>query len=77
MSINTEPSSDGYKLAAIDALRGWAILLVIIVHTAGLMHELTLPIKQVTNMGWYGVQLFFIMSAFTLIMSWRRQTHLE
>lgn len=30
-----------------------------------------------TNMGWYGVQLFFIMSAFTLIMSWRRQTHLK
>jgi peptidoglycan/LPS O-acetylase OafA/YrhL len=46
MSINSESHSDGYKLAAIDALRGWAILLVIIVHTAGLMHELPWRIKK-------------------------------
>lgn len=77
MNANTESRSDGYKLAAIDALRGWAILLVIIVHTAGPIHELPWPVKKLTNMGWYGVQLFFIMSAFTLLMSWQRQIHLN
>lgn len=74
MNNNKEFEIDGYKLSAIDALRGWAIFLVIVVHTAELFHELPWPLKKLTNMGWYGVQLFFIMSAFTLIMSWQRQS---
>lgn len=68
---------DGYKLAAIDALRGWAILFVIVAHTADGMPNLSWHVKKVTSMGWYGVQLFFIMSAFTLLMSWQRQTNLN
>ncbi len=61
-------------LASIDAIRGWAILLVILVHTGGVFTELPWPVKKITNLGWYGVQLFFIASAYTLIMSWHRQS---
>lgn len=62
------------KLASIDAMRGWAVFLVITAHTAGAFNELPYPLKKLTNMGWYGVQLFFIASAFTLVMSWHRQS---
>lgn len=60
------------KLAAIDAVRGYAVLLVIIVHTAAAMPELPWPVKKLTNFGWYGVQLFFVASAITLLISWYR-----
>lgn len=67
-------TEDNYKLAAIDALRGGAVFLVIVSHIAGAMPQLPWPIKKLTNMGWHGVQLFLIMSAFTLLMSWQNQT---
>lgn len=60
------------KLDAIDAIRGWAIFLVITAHTGGLFPELPWPLKKITNFGWYGVQLFFVASAFTLMLSWER-----
>jgi peptidoglycan/LPS O-acetylase OafA/YrhL len=56
----------------IDAIRGWAILGVIAVHTS-----------QFTNLGgvagWivaqgrWGVQLFYIASALTLMLSWHHR----
>lgn len=73
MKINNVNSGGSLKLASIDAMRGWAIFLVIISHTGGAFSELPWPVKTLTNLGWYGVQLFFLASAFTLIMSWRRQ----
>jgi peptidoglycan/LPS O-acetylase OafA/YrhL len=66
-------SSGVEKLATIDAARGWAILLVIAVHTTGLLPELPWFVKKITNYGWYGVQLFFIASAFTLLLSWHKR----
>lgn len=69
-----EFSSTGVKkLAVIDAARGWAILMVIIVHTAGLLPELPWPVRKLTNYGWFGVELFFIASAFTLLLSWHKR----
>ena len=64
--------SNTAKLNVIDSVRGWAILLVIIVHTAGAMSLLPYPVKKMTNLGWYGVQLFFIASAVTLLLSMHR-----
>lgn len=61
-------------LDVIDALRGYAILLVIAVHTAGRIPELVWPAKRVMLLGFYGVQLFFLASAVTLLMSWQRST---
>ncbi|NOQ65006.1 MAG: acyltransferase family protein [Methyloprofundus sp.] len=73
MKISKKNSSGSLKLASIDAIRGWAIFLVIISHTGGAFAELPWRIKAMTNLGWFGVQLFFLASAFTLVMSWRRQ----
>jgi peptidoglycan/LPS O-acetylase OafA/YrhL len=59
------------KYPYIDALRGYAVLLVILSHTGGMFPELPYPIKKLTNLGWSGVQLFFLVSCVTLMMSWR------
>ena len=61
------------KLDYIDAVRGWAILLVITSHVGGRFSQMPYPIKKLTNFGWHGVQLFFLASAVTLMMSWSRQ----
>ena len=65
------------KVDYIDAVRGWAILLVMTCHVGGLFPELPYPVKKLTNFGWHGVQLFFLASAITLLMSWRRQKAAE
>lgn len=54
------------ELAWIDALRGYAVLGVVIVHSGSPYPELG------ASMGWgaRGVQLFFVVSAFTLCLSW-------
>ena len=59
-------------LQAIDAIRGYAILLVIGVHATPYIKDLVWPAKRVLLLGVYGVQLFFIASALTLLMSWAR-----
>jgi len=69
--LNTTPGHD--KLGGIDATRGWAIILVMLVHSLGIFPELPWPAKKIGAFGWYGVQLFFVASALTLMLSWHRQ----
>jgi peptidoglycan/LPS O-acetylase OafA/YrhL len=64
------PGHETKKFAFIDALRGYAVLLVITCHTGGMFNELPYPLKKLTNFGWHGVQLFFLLSCVTLLMSW-------
>lgn len=59
-------------LQVVDALRGYAILLVIAVHSLNVVKELVWPAKRLLSLGFYGVQLFFLASALTLLMSWHR-----
>jgi peptidoglycan/LPS O-acetylase OafA/YrhL len=59
---------------AIDALRGYAILLVICMHVLGHVPALVWPAKRLLLLGANGVQLFFIASAVTLLMSWNRES---
>jgi len=64
------------KFQYVDALRGIAILLVILVHTGGRTPE-GLPFEAISTYGQYGVQLFFVMSAFTLCHSAARMNTLS
>lgn len=59
-------------LQVVDSLRGYAIFLVIAVHAIGHVPDLIWPVKRVMLLGFYGVQLFFLASALTLLMSWSR-----
>lgn len=59
------------KYAYIDALRGYAVLLVLTVHVGGSIEELPYPLRRLTDFGWHGVQLFFLISCVTLMLSWK------
>jgi peptidoglycan/LPS O-acetylase OafA/YrhL len=59
--------------AYIECVRGYAILLVITCHATYLFPELPYPVHRVTVLGWHGVQLFFLASAVTLMLSWQHE----
>jgi peptidoglycan/LPS O-acetylase OafA/YrhL len=65
MTTGVEPR----RFAYIDALRGYAILMVIAVH-ASLFYNLPPTQLALAALGARGVQLFFVASAMTLFMSW-------
>jgi len=56
------------RLEFIDALRGWAILGVIVTHVGSIVSYDGLFSSLVSKSG-YGVQLFFIVSAFTIFLT--------
>ena len=58
------------RFSYIDALRGYAILMVIAVHTSQVFPDLPKSLSPILNQGARGVQLFFLTSALTLSMSW-------
>ena len=58
----------------IDALRGYAILLVITSHLPYSYPELPYPVRRFSLLGMTGVQLFFLASCVTLLMSWHGET---
>jgi exopolysaccharide production protein ExoZ len=59
------------RYAYIDAMRGYAILLVIAVHSSQYFSDLPDAVRTVADQGARGVQLFFVASAVTLCMSWQ------
>jgi exopolysaccharide production protein ExoZ len=59
------------RYAYIDAMRGYAILLVIAVHSSQYFNNLPDAVRTLADQGARGVQLFFVASAMTLCMSWQ------
>lgn len=58
----------------MDAMRGIAILMVILVHTAQQVSNLNPLMRRLSEYGQMGVQIFFIISAYTLCFSFERRT---
>ncbi len=56
----------------LDALRGVAVTLVIASHAFPMLQQLPWTVKRFSNLGFYGVQLFFLVSSITLANAWRR-----
>jgi peptidoglycan/LPS O-acetylase OafA/YrhL len=56
--------------AYVDALRGYAILAVIVVHVASALPPTASSAMRLFEQGARGVQLFYVASALTLLMSW-------
>jgi len=65
------------KYAYIDALRGLAIIGVLMIHISYMNGNTFTQWRIVTETGRYGVQLFYLVSALTLMMSLhaRREEH--
>lgn len=61
----------------IDALRGWAILGVILVHCSIEVQPASELLLKIMRQGAKGVQLFFIASAFTLCASWSSRSQFD
>ena len=57
----------------IDALRGVAILGVILVHSSGAVAPHSPYLQSLMSYGARGVQLFYVVSAFALCMSWKER----
>jgi len=60
-------------IPALDALRGVAVTLVIASHALPMAQNLPWAVKRFSNLGFLGVQLFFVVSAITLAHSWRHR----
>ena len=58
------------RLINLDILRAFAILLVIAVHSMQAFPTAIAAINQVGYLGRFGVQLFFLVSAFTMCLMW-------
>jgi peptidoglycan/LPS O-acetylase OafA/YrhL len=69
-------TQDIQKYDFIDALRGYAILGVLLVHSSQYVTPISSTLQLLMSAGARGVQLFFIASALTLCLSWEsRHTH--
>ena len=60
------------RLKVVDALRGLAILGVVSVHTSQFFTSGSEIGDNLISSGRFGVQLFFLLSAFSLALSWTR-----
>lgn len=65
------------KLDYINAVRGLAILMVIFLHVSSAVPSLPATFLYMSGKGSYGVQLFFIASAFTLFLSYANRVKTE
>lgn len=65
------------KYDYIDAIRGFAILGVVLVHSSQWVTPVSVILKSLANQGARGVQLFYMASALTLFLSMNSRKNLE
>lgn len=65
------------KLDYINAVRGIAVLMVIVLHVSSVVHQLPEKFLYMCGKGSFGVQLFFVASAFTLFLSYTNRIQAE
>ncbi|MEA5497635.1 acyltransferase family protein [Limnoraphis robusta] len=65
------------RLAYIDALRGIAIFSVLVVHTSQKVENLPNWLANLSAQGIYGVQIFFLISGFSIFLSFERRMNSE
>jgi peptidoglycan/LPS O-acetylase OafA/YrhL len=70
------PDHSANRFLFIDAVRGWAILGVLTIHASAFGNNDNHPwwLSALVSQGRYGVQLFFLASAFTLFLSAKRRS---
>ena len=71
-----DPKGEIKKYVWVDALRGYAILLVIMSHTGQAIFGIGPPVGIINN-GIHGVSLFFLASSFTLFNSYKNRSALD
>lgn len=62
------------RIASLDLLRGVAISAVILFHLSAFFGPQHTLLSFLTAQGFFGVQLFFLVSAFTMCEMWDRRT---
>src|SRR5512133_787814 len=77
MDSENKSANSPRKYDFIDALRGLAILGVILLHTSQIIPPDSKLLKLFGDNGAQGVQLFFITSALTLFLSMGSRSHQE
>ncbi|HSH94320.1 MAG TPA: acyltransferase, partial [Roseimicrobium sp.] len=77
MSETNAEQGQGSRLTQLDAMRGWASLGVIALHTGHAVCNLSVSANTFLDLGGAGVQLFYILSAFTLLMSFEKRAKTE
>lgn len=65
------------RVDALDQLRGLAILGVVAVHVVGVAPSGLALADALLPFGRYGVQLFFAVSAYTMMMTWEQRAAVE
>jgi peptidoglycan/LPS O-acetylase OafA/YrhL len=71
--LDIRENTNTAKIEYLDSLRGIAILMVILVHTSQIVKDLPSSIRMFADYCQMGVQLFFVLSAFTLCLSMERR----
>lgn len=75
--MTLEKDKKANKLEYVNAVRGLAILMVIVLHVSTEVKELPEAFHYMCGKGAYGVQLFFVASAFTLFLSYSNRIKAE
>ena len=71
MSTDLEKTRSGKHIPALDGVRGFAILLVLLYHCSFFggsraPHVVDVTVRQLFSFGWAGVDLFFVLSGFLI-----------